>query len=65
MAVEFERWYDKKDDISQLFRFLEGIDKKNRKIIANEILQIVFSELKVDVNGKVKDARFAHSLKNP
>ena len=55
MTTEFERWYDKNDDISQLLKFLEIIDTRNRKVIANEILQIIFSELSVNLNEKIKD----------
>ena len=52
---KFERWYDNYSDISQLFSFLEALDERKRKIVANEILQIVFCELGVDVNEKVNE----------
>ena len=55
MSVEYERWYDKDNNVSQLFHFLEGMDKRNRKIIANEILQIIFAELNIDINTKVRE----------
>lgn len=55
---KYERWYDKYADISQLFRFLEALDERKRKIVANEILQIIFCELKVDSNEKVKELTF-------
>ena len=52
---KFERWYDKYTDISQLFYFLESLDERKRKIVANEILQIIFCELNIDANEKVKE----------
>ena len=52
---KFERWYDNYSDLSQLFNFLEALDERKRKIVANEILQIVFCELGVDVNEKVNE----------
>ena len=55
MVSDVERWYDKNSNLSQVFNFLENIDKRNRKIIANEILQIIFSELNVNSNEKVKE----------
>ena len=55
---KYERWYDKYTDISQLFYFLESLDERKRKIVANEILQIIFCELNLDSDEKVKELTF-------
>lgn len=47
------RWYDKDEDLSQFLTFLEGIDERKRKVIAKEVLQIIFTELGVNPDEKI------------
>jgi len=56
--TEYERWYDKYLSLSQLFQFLENLDERRRKIIAGEILQIIFCELHVNNDEKVKELTY-------
>lgn len=47
------RWYDKDEDLSQFLTFLEGIDERKRKVIAKEVLQIIFTELDLNPDEKI------------
>lgn len=60
----FERWYDKDEDITHLLNFLESINPRHRKIIANELLQIIFRELGVDVNQKIMELNYLKPEQN-
>ena len=62
--ILFERWYDKDEDITHLLKFLENIDPHHRKIIANELLQIIFQELGVDVNQKIMELKYLKPEQN-
>ena len=56
--TKFARWYDKYENLSLLFQFIESLDKRKRKIVATEILQIIFCELNIDADEKVKELTF-------
>lgn len=47
------RWYDKDEDLSQFLNFLEGIDERKQKVVAKEILQIIFTELNINADEKI------------
>ena len=49
------RWYDDDEDLKQLFAFLEEVPENARHIIADDILQILFQEIKMDVNSVVNE----------
>lgn len=51
--ANIERWYDKDEDLSLFFSFLENLDERKKDVLAREILLIIFTEFQTESNEKV------------
>lgn len=51
--MNYVRWYDKDPDLSHLMTFLQGLDDTLREEIAQDLIQILTSELYCDMDGKI------------
>lgn len=53
--MNYVRWYDKDPDLSHLMSFLEGLNEDVRDEIAQDLIQILMSELCTNADGKISD----------
>lgn len=51
--ANYVRWYDKDPDLSHLMTFLEGLSEEIRAEIAQDLIQIILSELKTNKDGEI------------
>lgn len=51
--ANYVRWYDKDPDLSHLMTFLEGLSEDVRGEIAQDLIQIILSELKTNKDGEI------------
>lgn len=49
----YVRWYDKDPDLSHLMMFIEGLPEEVREEIAQDLIQIILSELKTNKDGEI------------
>lgn len=47
------RWYDKNPNLKDVFEFLEGLDKKRQKIIAQDIIQILMNDFGLNLDSEI------------
>lgn len=51
--MNYVRWYDKDPDLSHLMKFLEGLNEEVREEIAQDLIQIILSEIKTNQDGEI------------
>lgn len=51
--MNYVRWYDKDPDLSHLMKFMEGLNEEVREEIAQDLIQIILSELKTNKDGEL------------
>lgn len=51
--MKYVRWYDKDPDLSNLMTFLEGLNEDVREEIAQDLIQIIMSELNTNKDGEI------------
>ena len=51
--MNYVRWYDKDPDLSHLMKFLEGLNEEDREEIAQDLIQIILSEIKTNQDGEI------------
>ena len=51
--MNYLRWYDKDPDLSGLMKFLESLNDNVRDEIAQDLIQIVLSELDTNRDGEI------------
>ncbi len=44
------RWYDKNPDLAQVFAFIEKLSEDNKKVIAQNILQLLIEDFNLDTD---------------
>lgn len=47
------RWYDKNPNLKDIFEFLEGLDKKRQKIIAQDVIQILMNDFGLNLDSEI------------
>ena len=53
MEKKFVRWYDKDPDLSYLMAFIEKLSDDVRDDIAQDLIQIILSEIKVNNDDEI------------
>lgn len=53
--MNYVRWYDKDPDLSHLMHFIEGLNDEVRNEIAQDLIQIMTSELSINADGQISD----------
>ena len=53
--MSYVRWYDKDPDLSHLMSFIEGLNDDVRNEIAQDLIQIMASELSINADGQISD----------
>ena len=51
--MNYVRWYDKDPDLSSLMAFLESLNDEVRDEVAQDLIQIILSELKTNTDGEI------------
>ena len=51
--MKYVRWYDKDPDLSNLMAFLEGLSDEVREEVAQDLIQIIMSELNTNKDGEI------------
>lgn len=51
--MKYVRWYDKDPDLSSLMSFLESLNEDVRDEIAQDLIQIILSEIKTNTDGEI------------
>ena len=51
--MKYVRWYDKDPDLSNLMTFLEGLSDEVREEVAQDLIQIIMSELNTNKDGEI------------
>ena len=51
--MKYVRWYDKDPDLSSLMSFLESLNEDVRDEIAQDLIQIILSEIKANTDGEI------------
>ena len=49
------RWYDKNPNLGDVFDFIEELDESIQGKIAQDILQILINDFKLDLDGKINN----------
>lgn len=52
-VMKYVRWYDKDPDLSRLMAFLESLNEQVREEIAQDLIQIILSELETNKDGEL------------
>lgn len=52
-VMKYVRWYDKDPDLSRLMAFLESLNEQVREEIAQDLIQIILSELETNKDGEI------------
>lgn len=61
--MQFIRWYDKNPDTKKLMSFLESLDELSRSQVAQDFLQILMSEARIDLTNKLNELMADKSVK--
>lgn len=51
--MKYIRWYDKNQDLKDVFDFLEGLDVKAQKKVAKDILLILLNDFHLDLDERI------------
>ncbi len=51
--MKYVRWYDKDPDLSNLMTFLESLNEDVREEVAQDLIQIIMSELNTNKDGEI------------
>ena len=51
--MDYVRWYDKDPDLSHLMTFMQGLNDELREEIAQDLIQILMSEICTDSDGEI------------
>ncbi len=51
--MKYVRWYDKDPDLSSLMSFLESLNEDVRDEVAQDLIQIILSEIKTNPDGEI------------
>ena len=51
--MKYVRWYDKDPDLSSLMSFLESLNEEVRDEIAQDLIEIILSEIKTNTDGEI------------
>lgn len=51
--MQHVRWYDKNQDLKDVFEFIEGLDEDIQAQIAQDILQILMSEFGINLDSRI------------
>ncbi len=52
-VMNYVRWYDKDPDLSRLMAFIENLSEDIRDEIAQDLIQIILSEIKTNKDGEI------------
>ena len=51
--MKYVRWYDKDPDLSSLMSFMESLDEEVRDEVAQDLIQIILSEIEANTDGEL------------
>lgn len=51
--MKYVRWYDKDPDLSSLMSFMESMDEEVRDEVAQDLIQIILSEIEANTDGEL------------
>ena len=51
--MDYVRWYDKDKDLSKMMSFLEGLSDEIKDEIAQDLIQIILSEIKTNQDNEL------------
>lgn len=51
--MKYVRWYDKDPDLSSLMSFLESLNEEIRDEVAQDLIQIILSEVEANPDGEI------------